>query len=91
MPAYIDELATRIGAVLGDRVRRYGALADEFAIEVAARDLLPVAQVLRDHPQLATMGRITILDSFRSVPLALWDEQASRLVSFRQARMARAG
>ena len=52
MPAYIDELATRIGAVLGDRVRRYGALADEFAIEVAARDLLPVAQVLRDHPQL---------------------------------------
>lgn len=52
MPAYIDELATRIGAVLGDRVRRYGALADEFAIEVAARDLLPVAQVLRDDPQL---------------------------------------
>jgi len=52
VPAYIDELATRIGAVLGDRVRRYGALADEFAIEVAARDLLPVAQVLRDHPQL---------------------------------------
>jgi NADH-quinone oxidoreductase subunit C len=52
VPAYIDELATRIGAVLGDRVRRYGALADEFAIEVAARDLLPVAQVLRDDPQL---------------------------------------
>jgi NADH-quinone oxidoreductase subunit C len=52
VPAYIDELATRIGAVLGERVRRYGALADEFAIEVAARDLLPVAQVLRDDPQL---------------------------------------
>jgi NADH-quinone oxidoreductase subunit C len=52
VPAYIDELATRIGAVLGDRVRRYGALADEFAIEVAARDLLPVAQMLRDDPQL---------------------------------------
>jgi acyl-lipid omega-6 desaturase (Delta-12 desaturase) len=49
-----------------------------------------LGEVLRDHPQLATMGRITILDSFRSVPLALWDEQASRLVSFRQARMAAA-
>jgi omega-6 fatty acid desaturase (delta-12 desaturase) len=36
------------------------------------------------------MGRITILDSFRSVTLALWDEQAGRLVSFRQARMAAA-
>jgi NADH-quinone oxidoreductase subunit C len=52
VPAYIDELATRIDTALGDRVRRYSAPANEFAIEVAARDLLPVARVLRDDPQL---------------------------------------
>ncbi|HEY5020153.1 MAG TPA: NADH-quinone oxidoreductase subunit C, partial [Steroidobacteraceae bacterium] len=52
MPAYIDELATRIQKVLGARVRRYTALADEFAIEVAAADLLEVARVLREDPQL---------------------------------------
>jgi len=52
VPVYIDELATRIGTVLGERVRRYGAPANEFAIEVAARDLLEVARVLRDDPQL---------------------------------------
>ena len=52
MPVYIDELATRIGTVLGERVRRYSAPANEFAIEVAARDLLEVARVLRDDPQL---------------------------------------
>jgi len=45
-----------------------------------------LGEVLRDHPQMASMGRITLLDSLRSVPLALWDEQAGRLVSFRQAR-----
>ena len=45
-----------------------------------------LGEVLRDHPQMASMGRITLWDSFRSVPLALWDEQAGRLVSFRQAR-----
>jgi NADH-quinone oxidoreductase subunit C len=52
VPAYIDELARRIEQKFGDRVRRYGALADEFAIEVAAADLLEVAGALRDDPQL---------------------------------------
>ncbi len=52
MPAYIDELAARIEHKFGDRARRYGALADEFAIEVAAADLLEVARALRDDPQL---------------------------------------
>jgi NADH-quinone oxidoreductase subunit C len=52
VPAYIDELAARIELALGDRARRYGALADELAIEVSAGDLLAVARTLRDDPQL---------------------------------------
>ena len=52
MPAYIDELAARIELALGQRVRRYTSLADEFAIEVAASDLLEIARTLHDDPQL---------------------------------------
>ncbi|KQZ80786.1 fatty acid desaturase [Mesorhizobium sp. Root157] len=45
-------------------------------------------EVLRDHPELRTIGRITLLESFRFVKLALWDETRGKLVSFREARMA---
>lgn len=41
-------------------------------------------EVLRDHPHLATLGRLTLLQSIRSVPLVLWDTGTRRLVSFRQ-------
>ena len=40
-------------------------------------------QVLRDHPQLAAVGRLTLLQSFGCVRLVLWDESRRRLVSFR--------
>jgi acyl-lipid omega-6 desaturase (Delta-12 desaturase) len=43
-------------------------------------------RVLRDHPQLAEVGRLTLGDSFRCVRLVLWDENRRRLVSFREAR-----
>jgi omega-6 fatty acid desaturase (delta-12 desaturase) len=43
--------------------------------------------VLRDHPQLAGVGRITLLQSLRSVRLALWDEERLRLVSFGEAAL----
>jgi len=43
-------------------------------------------QVLRDHPQLRPVGRITLLRSFGTVALTLWDEASGRLVSFKQAR-----
>ncbi|HEV2079302.1 MAG TPA: fatty acid desaturase [Allosphingosinicella sp.] len=43
-------------------------------------------EVLQAHPQLANVSRITIRDSLRTVRLRLWDEQARRLVSFREAR-----
>jgi acyl-lipid omega-6 desaturase (Delta-12 desaturase) len=44
-----------------------------------------LSDVLRDHPQLAVVGRITLLQSLRCVGLALWDEDRQRLVSFRRA------
>jgi NADH-quinone oxidoreductase subunit C len=52
VPAYIDELAARVTAVLGDRARRYASLPDEFAIDVASDQLLEVAAMLRDDPRL---------------------------------------
>ena len=43
-------------------------------------------QVLRDHPQLAAVGRLTLLGSFRCVRMVLWDEGRRRLVSFARVR-----
>ena len=45
-----------------------------------------LGEVLREHPELKTVGRLTILDSFRCATLALWDEARGRLVSFREAK-----
>jgi omega-6 fatty acid desaturase (delta-12 desaturase) len=42
-------------------------------------------RVLEDHPELRDVGRLTLLQSFRCVRLALWDETQRRLVSFREA------
>jgi omega-6 fatty acid desaturase (delta-12 desaturase) len=39
-------------------------------------------QVLRDYPELQSMGRLTLGQSFRTVRLALWDEAHQKLVSF---------
>ena len=44
--------------------------------------------VLRDHPELHGVGRMTLLESLRSVKLTLWDERSQRLISFRKARAA---
>ena len=43
-------------------------------------------RILRDHPELRSVGRLTLFDSFRCVRLALWDDTQRRLVSFREAR-----
>ena len=45
-----------------------------------------LSRVLRDHPALGDVGRITLLDSLASVRLVLWDETRRRLISFRQLR-----
>ena len=40
-------------------------------------------ECLHENPEFRDIGRITLRDSFRCVFLALWDEGADRLVSFR--------
>lgn len=43
-------------------------------------------EVLRDFPELADVGRISIAESFRGTKLALWDEKLEKLVTFAEAR-----
>jgi acyl-lipid omega-6 desaturase (Delta-12 desaturase) len=45
--------------------------------------------VLRDHPDLDGVGRLTLVQSLRCVRLVLWDEGRKRLVSFREMRRHR--
>jgi acyl-lipid omega-6 desaturase (Delta-12 desaturase) len=40
-------------------------------------------QVLRDHPELRSVGRITLGESLGAVRLSLWDEDARQMVGFR--------
>jgi omega-6 fatty acid desaturase (delta-12 desaturase) len=46
-------------------------------------------RVLEDYPELAGVGRLTFLQGFRCATLALWDEEESRLIPFRQLRKRR--
>ena len=43
-------------------------------------------QVLKDFPELRSIGRISMLQSVAGVKLVLWDEAQKRLISFREAR-----
>jgi len=43
-------------------------------------------QVLKDHPQLKEVKRLTLLESFACVKLQLWHEETRRLISFAEAR-----
>jgi omega-6 fatty acid desaturase (delta-12 desaturase) len=43
-------------------------------------------QVLRDHPQLGEIGRLTLNQSIRCVRLVVWDDIRQRLISFREMR-----
>jgi NADH-quinone oxidoreductase subunit C len=52
VPEYIQELAARIDAALGQSVRIYPSLPHELSIEVADDNLLQVAEILRDDPTL---------------------------------------
>ena len=42
-------------------------------------------QVLREHPELRSIGRVTLWQSLLSIRLTLWDEARQRLVTFRDA------
>jgi acyl-lipid omega-6 desaturase (Delta-12 desaturase) len=48
---------------------------------------LPLA--LRQHPDLANVGRLTLWQSLACVRLVLWDETARRLITFRELRSSR--
>ncbi len=43
-------------------------------------------EVLRDHPDLSKVSRLTIWDGIRCSRLALWDEAQRKLIRFRDAR-----
>jgi acyl-lipid omega-6 desaturase (Delta-12 desaturase) len=43
-------------------------------------------RTLNDHSELRGLSRLTLIESFRCVHLALWDERRGRLVSFREVR-----
>ena len=43
-------------------------------------------QVLQDHPELKTVGRLTLRQSLSSIRLALWCEQRGKLIPFREKR-----
>jgi acyl-lipid omega-6 desaturase (Delta-12 desaturase) len=45
-------------------------------------------RVLQDCPELRSVGRLTLAESFRCVRLVLWDGAQRRLVSFREANRA---
>ncbi len=45
--------------------------------------------ILRRHPELAKIGRLTLLQSLSCVRLVLWDETTRRLISFRNLRTLR--
>ena len=44
-------------------------------------------QVLRDHPELSGIGRLTLAGSFRCVRLVLWDERRQALISFAECEL----
>ena len=48
-----------------------------------------LTKVLKDHPELRDVSRLGLLESFRTVSLALWDEGGRRLISFRQLHQLR--
>jgi acyl-lipid omega-6 desaturase (Delta-12 desaturase) len=45
---------------------------------------IPYYRLPRDHPELAAVGRLTLLESLRCVRMVLWDERRRRLISFRE-------
>src|SRR5208337_2578757 len=46
-------------------------------------------EVLRNHPELKKVGRLSLRDSLACVRLALWDAEKRRMVSFAEAHASR--
>jgi omega-6 fatty acid desaturase (delta-12 desaturase) len=45
-------------------------------------------RVLREYPELANIGRLTLWESIKCVRLVLWDESRKKLISFREMRQS---
>ena len=45
-------------------------------------------KILKEHPELKSVGRLTFLQSLKCVKLALWNETEKRMVSFRAVKTA---
>ena len=45
-------------------------------------------RILKAHPELKSVGRLTFLQSLKCVKLALWSEREKRMVSFRSVKSA---
>ena len=43
-------------------------------------------RILKAHPELKSVGRLTFIESLKCVKLALWNEKEKRMVSFRAVR-----
>jgi omega-6 fatty acid desaturase (delta-12 desaturase) len=46
-------------------------------------------EILDDHPDVAAIGRLTLIQSLRCATLALWDEREGQLIPFRELRRRR--
>ena len=58
----------------------------EFVVTVVPFPCYRLGEVLREHPELQGVSRLTLKESFRCLSLALWDEDKRRLVGFLEAR-----
>ena len=47
-----------------------------------------LAEVTNDHPELQSVGRVSVRQSLRGARLALWDEAQQKLVTFRTAEIS---
>jgi fatty acid desaturase len=50
-----------------------------------------LGEALHQHAELRSVSRLTLIESFRCLRLALWDEDEKRLVGFADARSAAGG
>jgi len=48
-------------------------------------------RVMKDYPELKDIGRLTLWESIKCIPLTLWDEETKKMVSFRQLRKSLRG
>ena len=49
-----------------------------------------LSKIIKAHPKLGEIRRLTLLDSFKTVRLKLWDAKGRKLVTWREAKLARA-